>query len=225
MNRYVLAASTLSAAVGLALALQAPVALPMRRWPPQSTRDGGAKLEKCYGINAAAKNDCAAGAHSCAGQATDGARHQVLRAAAGGRLRQDRRRLHQGDVTCRAGHAPTASSDHRPDSRRGGNRAALPAPRAGGAGTAAGRLVRGARRELLRRRRVRGSLLSSVRRDYPLSLHGVGLSLGSAEGLDARHLARIARAGAAASSRPGVGASVLERGRAAGTWPICCRCR
>jgi uncharacterized membrane protein len=28
------------------------------------------KLEKCYGINAAAKNDCAAGAHSCAGQAT-----------------------------------------------------------------------------------------------------------------------------------------------------------
>jgi uncharacterized membrane protein len=28
------------------------------------------KLEKCYGINAVAKNDCAEGAHSCAGQAT-----------------------------------------------------------------------------------------------------------------------------------------------------------
>jgi uncharacterized membrane protein len=27
-------------------------------------------LEKCYGINAVAKNDCAEGAHSCAGQAT-----------------------------------------------------------------------------------------------------------------------------------------------------------
>jgi uncharacterized membrane protein len=26
--------------------------------------------EKCYGIAKAAKNDCAAGAHSCAGQAT-----------------------------------------------------------------------------------------------------------------------------------------------------------
>jgi uncharacterized membrane protein len=26
--------------------------------------------EKCYGINASGKNDCAAGAHSCAGQAT-----------------------------------------------------------------------------------------------------------------------------------------------------------
>jgi len=33
--------------------------------------------------------------------------------------------------------------------------------------------------------------LESIRRDYPLSLHGTGLSLGSAEGLDARHLARV----------------------------------
>ena len=34
-------------------------------------------------------------------------------------------------------------------------------------------------------------VLERVRRDYPLSLHGVGLSLGSAEQLDARHLSRI----------------------------------
>jgi uncharacterized protein (UPF0276 family) len=34
--------------------------------------------------------------------------------------------------------------------------------------------------------------LLDVRRDYPLSLHGVGLSLGSAEGIDAVHLAEIA---------------------------------
>jgi uncharacterized protein (UPF0276 family) len=33
--------------------------------------------------------------------------------------------------------------------------------------------------------------LDAVRRDYPVSLHGVGLSLGSAEGLDERHLGRI----------------------------------
>lgn len=32
--------------------------------------------------------------------------------------------------------------------------------------------------------------LEAVRRDYPLSLHGVGLSLGSADELDAAHLAR-----------------------------------
>jgi uncharacterized membrane protein len=72
MNRYLLAASTLSAAVGFALVLQAPVrAADMSAEAPASgdkaTKD---KLEKCYGINAAAKNDCAAGSHSCAGQAT-----------------------------------------------------------------------------------------------------------------------------------------------------------
>jgi uncharacterized membrane protein len=72
MNRYVLAASTLSAAVGLAIALQAPVraADMSAAMPAASTTAGKPKLEKCYGINAAAKNDCAAGAHSCAGQAT-----------------------------------------------------------------------------------------------------------------------------------------------------------
>ncbi|HEV8553691.1 MAG TPA: DUF2282 domain-containing protein [Casimicrobiaceae bacterium] len=71
MNRYVLAASTLSTAVGLAFAMQA---LPVQA-QPKVVKDNMArmeknKLEKCYGINAAAKNDCAEGAHSCAGQAT-----------------------------------------------------------------------------------------------------------------------------------------------------------
>ncbi len=33
--------------------------------------------------------------------------------------------------------------------------------------------------------------LDAIRRDYPISLHGVGLSLGSAEGLNALHLERI----------------------------------
>ncbi len=33
--------------------------------------------------------------------------------------------------------------------------------------------------------------LEAIRRDYPVSLHGVGLSLGSADGLDAAHLQRI----------------------------------
>jgi uncharacterized protein (UPF0276 family) len=36
--------------------------------------------------------------------------------------------------------------------------------------------------------------LARIRSDYPISLHGVGLSLGSAEGLDAAHLVRIAQA-------------------------------
>jgi uncharacterized protein (UPF0276 family) len=35
--------------------------------------------------------------------------------------------------------------------------------------------------------------LHEVRRDYPISLHAVGLSLGTADGLDARHLERLRR--------------------------------
>ena len=33
--------------------------------------------------------------------------------------------------------------------------------------------------------------IERIRRDYPLSCHGVGLSIGSAEGLDSEHLARL----------------------------------
>ena len=36
-------------------------------------------------------------------------------------------------------------------------------------------------------------LLERVRQDYPVSVHGVGLSLGSADGLDHGHLERLAR--------------------------------
>jgi uncharacterized membrane protein len=78
MNRRVFATSALSAALGIILA--APV-LPAQAQgmdmskAPQAVKDNmmrmqASKLEKCYGINATAKNDCAEGAHSCAGQAT-----------------------------------------------------------------------------------------------------------------------------------------------------------
>src|ERR1043165_2101367 len=33
--------------------------------------------------------------------------------------------------------------------------------------------------------------LHTIRRDYPISLHGVGLSLGSADGLETSHLERV----------------------------------
>lgn len=71
MNRYALAASTLSAALGMALALSSPL---RAADTPQPVKDNMARaqkyhLQKCYGINAVAKNDCAQGAHSCAGQA------------------------------------------------------------------------------------------------------------------------------------------------------------
>ena len=76
MNSRFFAASALSTAVGLALVMQAsPVQSQGMQNPPQIVKDNMARmaqqhLEKCYGINAAAKNDCAEGAHSCAGQAT-----------------------------------------------------------------------------------------------------------------------------------------------------------
>lgn len=76
MNHRLLTASALSAAVGLALVTQG---MPSRAQGmndmPQIVKDNMMKaekehLQKCYGINAVAKNDCAEGAHSCAGQAT-----------------------------------------------------------------------------------------------------------------------------------------------------------
>jgi len=80
MNRRLFAASALSGAVGLALALQAlPVNAQEMKLPPGANaavvkqnmdRMAQQHLQKCYGINAVAKNDCAEGAHSCAGQAT-----------------------------------------------------------------------------------------------------------------------------------------------------------
>lgn len=72
LNRRVLATSALSMAMGIALATSAPSRAADQ---PQVVKDNMAramsqKLQKCYGINAVAKNDCAEGAHSCAGQAT-----------------------------------------------------------------------------------------------------------------------------------------------------------
>lgn len=77
MDRRLFAASTLSGALALALSAVTSGALAqgMSQSMPQVVKDNMASmqkqhLEKCYGINAAAKNDCAEGAHSCAGQAT-----------------------------------------------------------------------------------------------------------------------------------------------------------
>ena len=78
MDRRLFAGSVLSAAVGLASGMQGLAAqaqgMDMSK-APQIVKDNmmraqADKLEKCYGINAASKNDCAEGAHSCAGQAT-----------------------------------------------------------------------------------------------------------------------------------------------------------
>ncbi len=53
---------TLSSVLG-ACALAAALA-------PVASHADDKKVEKCYGVAKAAKNDCASGAHSCAGQST-----------------------------------------------------------------------------------------------------------------------------------------------------------
>ncbi|BAP89014.1 uncharacterized protein E1O_18830 [Burkholderiales bacterium GJ-E10] len=83
MSRTVSAASALSAALGLAMGLQLMPAsaqmmgggmMDMSKMPPvvqkNMMRAKKEHLQKCYGINAVGRNDCAEGAHSCAGQAT-----------------------------------------------------------------------------------------------------------------------------------------------------------
>lgn len=75
MKRHLFAASVLPAAMGLAIALSAGPVSAADMQMPQVVKDNQSRamanhLEKCYGVNAVAKNDCAQGAHSCAGQAT-----------------------------------------------------------------------------------------------------------------------------------------------------------
>jgi uncharacterized membrane protein len=75
MNHKMLASTALGAALGLALVAQGtPSAAQQMKDMPQVVKDNmmkaeKEKLQKCYGINAAMKNDCAEGAHSCAGHA------------------------------------------------------------------------------------------------------------------------------------------------------------
>ncbi len=67
MDRRTLATATLSAAFGIALAATAGA---QGMGGDNMKKASAPKMEHCYGVNAAGKNDCAAGAHSCAGQAT-----------------------------------------------------------------------------------------------------------------------------------------------------------
>ena len=73
MNRS-LPTTVLSAAVGLALAMQgtptyaADVSDMMKMMMEKMQKE---RLEQCYGINAVAKNDCSAGAQNCGGNAKE----------------------------------------------------------------------------------------------------------------------------------------------------------
>lgn len=74
MDRRTMAGSALAAALGLLAGSALAQGMDMSKAPKvvqdNMMRMKEQKLEKCYGINAVARNDCAEGAHSCAGQAT-----------------------------------------------------------------------------------------------------------------------------------------------------------
>jgi uncharacterized membrane protein len=80
MDRRMFAATVCAAAVGFAgvVAAVSPTASAammskeqmMKVRQANMVRAKAEHLAKCYGVNAIGKNDCAAGAHSCAGQST-----------------------------------------------------------------------------------------------------------------------------------------------------------
>ena len=78
MDRRMFAASVLSAAIGFAgvAAVTTPASAAMDKDQMMKVQQANKAramkqhLVACYGINAVGRNDCAAGAHSCAGQAT-----------------------------------------------------------------------------------------------------------------------------------------------------------
>lgn len=66
-------------------------------------------------------------------------------------------------------------------------------------------------------------VLSELARHYPVSLHGVGMSLGSADGLDLAHLASLSAL--AGAIKPVRISEHLSWGSIGGvTSTICCRC-
>ena len=101
MNR-ILASTTLTAAVALATSMSAQAADMPQVVKDNMSRAMSQHLEKCYGINAGQER-LRRGRAFLRGPGHQGARHQVLRAAARRRLRQDPGRQPQGHVI--AGHA------------------------------------------------------------------------------------------------------------------------
>ena len=80
-------------------------------------------------------------------------------------------------------------------------------------------------RELHGRRRTSARVLERVRRDYPVALHGVSMSLGSAEPLDRDYL-RAPQGASSIASRPRSSPTTSAgRASAATTATTSCRCR
>ena len=216
-------------ASAIAAALTIPIAVTAQGGPAPKPRF---EAEKCYGIAKAGKNDCQTANSSCAGTSKrDGQGDAWIYMPAGacgkvvgGSLAAQAGLIELDDRQAGAMIARRRSLWTR--FRLGRDRPAG-APRRRGPG-APGRpiaLARGAHRELPGRRAGRARARARSRRDYPVSLHGVGLSLGGADRLDERHLAPAAQAGRAARARARLRASRVERRRRRLSQSSAARCR
>ena len=141
-------------------------------------------------------------------------------------MRKGRRPVDEDKKTDVAGHdrrLRECACPLRPDPGSRRDRAALATPRIDPDAPPGPGVDRGAHRELLPRGRPGRPRARAGTRLYPLSLHGVGLGLGSADPLDREHLARVRRP-CAASSLPLVSEHACWATSTASTSTTCCRC-
>ena len=163
-----------------------------------------AKAEKCYGVSLAGKNDCAAGpGTSCAGTSKRNYQGNAWKYVAKGtctkikhpqgrRLAEAERRLRRMPMT------PTAGLSFKPVHFE--QAMACPAEGLWFEVHAENYMVDGG---------PRLAMLEALRERFPLSIHGVGLSLAGADEPDREHLAQAQAPDRPVRAVPGVGASRL----------------
>ena len=202
MKTQMIAASALLAALATPLAaFAAPAPVP------------SFQAEKCYGVAKAGLNDCQTATHSCAGTSTKNMDPALLDLRAGRHLREDRRRQYPAVLTPSLGGPESAMTNPIAE-----------APRRAGIGLRGPHLAAVVASppavgflEVHPENYMGGgpalSALERLRRDRPISLHGVGLSLGGTDGVDAGHLARLAALVERLEPAPGLRASFLEHRR------------
>ena len=130
-------------------------------------------VEKCYGIAAAAENDCQTATHSCAGKSKQARDKEFVDLRAGRHLRQDRRRQPQKGLT--EARASAAIVTRVGIGLRSPHVAAIAALR-----PPLDFLEVHAENYMAETMAL--DRLLELRSDYPVSLHGVALSLGERRG-------------------------------------------
>ena len=160
--------------------------------------------EKCYGVAKAGQNDCGTASHSCAAQGA-----KVTTTRPNGSTSPKGTCEQMGGKATAAEGLIAASSFPAGRVALPGSAVRCPAPsafrplpasacgrRTCGRCRPSGRRWRGSRCTARITSRAGGAALAAldrIRTDYPVSLHGVGSSLGSTDPLSGTHLAKLSR--------------------------------